>query len=68
MFVYNNQEAKKGLQKYKTLTQGKIHDISIAALGSMLESLKIDENNEIKVNFLFILVVSPSQIIRQAKY
>ncbi len=42
MFVYNNEEAKKGLEKYKTLTQGKIHNISVAALGSMLESLKID--------------------------
>jgi len=51
MFVYNNEEAKKGLEKYKTFTQGKIHDISVAALGSMLESLKIDENNEIKVPF-----------------
>lgn len=51
MFVYNNEEAKKGLEKYRTFTQGKIHDISVAALGSMLESLKIDEANEIKVTF-----------------
>lgn len=51
MFVYNNEEAKKGLEKYRTFTQGKIHDISVAALGSMLEALKIDEGNQIKSTF-----------------
>jgi hypothetical protein len=64
MFVYNNEEAKKGLEKYRTFTQGKIHDISVAALGSMLESLKIDEANEIKVTFLFISVYISTQIVK----
>lgn len=64
MFVYNNEEAKKGLEKYRTFTQGKIHDISVAALGSMLESLKIDEANEIKVTFLYISVYISTQIVK----
>lgn len=35
-FVYGYSEAEKGLEKYLNLCQGKVHNIDVASLGSML--------------------------------
>lgn len=46
-FRYGNSDAEKGLEKYKVFCQGKIHDFDVASLGSMLETLKISEDNKV---------------------
>ena len=56
VFYYGGEEAHKGLEKYRTLCQGKVHkDVSVASLGEMLELLKISSDNEIEVSFYIIL-------------
>lgn len=49
-FVYRNKDVDigSGLEKYRVLCQAKVHNFDVAALGNMLETLKISEDNEIK--------------------
>jgi tRNA(Met) C34 N-acetyltransferase TmcA len=46
--VFSDEELKYG-QEYATYVQAKIKDYSIAALGSLMETLSITEDNTIKV-------------------
>lgn len=46
-FVYRDENAEKGLEKYRVFCQAKINNFDVAALGSMLETLKISEDNSV---------------------
>lgn len=48
-FVYGNSQAEKGLEKYRTFCQAKINNYDVASLGSMLETLRISQDNKITI-------------------
>lgn len=47
-FVYHSEDAEKGLEKYRTFCQAKINNFDLASLGSMIETLRISDDNQIK--------------------